>query len=116
MKEDKRVIKNKIRNCILELFPAGAGNEEIRKELAVIVPGISIEDIQRLRKQWGAKAAADREMIGDKEELEHASTMSYREITEANERWNQMMLYWECRKRLSHEGEGSDCKYAVCLP
>jgi len=100
MKGEKRVIINEVRNRILELFLAGANNEEIRKELAVIVLGSSIEDIQRLRKQWGAKAAADREMIGDKEELEHASTMSYREITGANERWNRMMLHFECRRDL----------------
>jgi len=98
MDEDRRVIRDKILKRISELFPAGAGDEGIRDELAVVVPSISIEDIQRLRKQLGAKAAADKEMLGSIEELEDAPIMSYREIAEANERWNRMMIYYECRK------------------
>lgn len=98
MEEDRRVLKDKILKRISELFPMGAGDEEIRAELAVIVPSISIEDIQRLRKQLGAKASADREMLGGVEELGNAPIMSYREIAEANERWDQMMIHYECRR------------------
>ena len=96
MDEDRRVIRDKILKRISELFPAGAGDEGIREELAVIVPSISIEDIQRLRKQWDAKATVDRDMVQDIEEGD-VPVMSDQEMMEANRRWNQMMVYWECR-------------------
>jgi len=98
MKGDTQIIRDKILKRISELFPTGADDEKIKEELSIIIPGgISISAIQRLREIWYEKATADRAMI-EEAELEDAPTMSYREMEESNERWDQMMIHFECRK------------------
>ncbi len=61
----KEEAKERMINCAFELFPKGVSDEEIQKELSVIVPNVSIDHVQRLRRQWGEKKdAADEEMRG----------------------------------------------------
>lgn len=98
MEEDVKKIKDKIRNRILELLSAGADDEEIREEVEILGIDISTIDIQRIRVRWNEKVAADKEMLGSIEDLKDAPAVNYQEIMDANERWNRMMIHYECRR------------------